>query len=248
MKRTLFLAIIAFQSSPALAGIRDLFKDEHGVRNWQHLANWTGGTLLTLLLIVTVYLFIARRKAYKANKELTAIRNELEMRVKERTATLDKSNRLLMESNRLLEDEISKHVITADQLRSSESYIKDILTSMPLMLVGLDKEGRVTHWNRQVEEVSGIPSEEALGKTLWEAYPQVTVLPEHVLGGMTTDEIVNFEPYNRGSATIGTGPFRFAEWRAVCRGAALLVGSTETDDRLAADQRWPGWVGERRID
>ncbi len=39
------------------------------------------------------------------------------------------------------------------------------------------------------------------------------VLPEHVLGGMTTDEIVNYEPYNRGPETIGTGPFKFAEWK-----------------------------------
>lgn len=39
------------------------------------------------------------------------------------------------------------------------------------------------------------------------------VLPEHVLGGMSTAEIVNFTPYNRGERTIGTGPFRFAEWR-----------------------------------
>jgi len=31
---------------------------------------------------------------------------------------------------------------------------------------------------------------------------------------MSTEEIVNFEPFNRGSATIGTGPFRFAEWRS----------------------------------
>jgi peptide/nickel transport system substrate-binding protein len=31
---------------------------------------------------------------------------------------------------------------------------------------------------------------------------------------MSTEEIVNYEPYNRGSATIGTGPFRFAEWKA----------------------------------
>ena len=40
------------------------------------------------------------------------------------------------------------------------------------------------------------------------------ILPEHVLGGMTTEEIVNFTPYNRGERTIGTGPFRFAEWRS----------------------------------
>ncbi|MGB5276918.1 MAG: ATP-binding protein [Gammaproteobacteria bacterium] len=195
MKNTLLFAIMALQSSPALAYTfdNDLFKDENGVRNWQHLANYTGGTLLTLLLIVTIYLFIARRRAYRANLELTAIRNELEIRVQERTATLDQSNQLLLESNRLLEDEVSKHVITANQLRSSESYIKDILTSMPLMLVGLDKDGFVTHWNKKVEEVSGISSEDALGKTLWEAYPQATVLPEHVQESIEQKKIIHLK-------------------------------------------------------
>ena len=193
MKQILLLAALALYSAPSLAFITDLFKDENGVRNWQHLANWTGGTLLTLLLVVTVYLFIARRKAALANRELTAIRNELERRVQERTATLDKSNQLLLESNRLLEDEVSKHKITANQLRASESYIKDILTSMPLMLVGLDNDGIVTQWNKQVEEVSGIPSKDALGKTLWEAYPQMTVLPEHVQQSIENNEIIHLK-------------------------------------------------------
>jgi len=40
------------------------------------------------------------------------------------------------------------------------------------------------------------------------------ILPEHVLGGMTPEEIVRHEPYNRGAKTIGTGPFKFAEWKA----------------------------------
>ena len=40
------------------------------------------------------------------------------------------------------------------------------------------------------------------------------VLPEHVLGGMTTEEIVNYTPYNRGDELVGTGPFRFAEWKS----------------------------------
>ena len=186
---------MAMLSSPALAYTfdNDLFKDENGVRNWQHLANTVGGILLVLLLIVTVYLFIARRRAYRANRELTAIRNELEIRVKERTATLDESNKLLLESNRLLENEVSQHKITADQLRSSESYIKDILTSMPLMLVGLDKNGIITHWNKKVEEVSEISSEEALGKSLWEAYPQSTVLPVHVQHSMVRNEIIHLK-------------------------------------------------------
>jgi len=40
------------------------------------------------------------------------------------------------------------------------------------------------------------------------------ILPEHVLGGMTTEEIVNYTPYNRGAELVGTGPFRFAEWKS----------------------------------
>ena len=193
MKHTLFLAILALQSSPAMAISIGFFKDEDGNRNWQHLANFTGSVLLILLSIVTVYLFIARRRAYKANLELTAIRNELEMRVEERTATLNESNKLLLESNILLEKEVSQHVITANQLRSSESYVTDILTSMPLMLVGLDKDGRVTHWNKQVEEVSEISSENALGKTLWEAYPQMTVLPEHIQQSIENNKIIHLK-------------------------------------------------------
>ncbi len=40
------------------------------------------------------------------------------------------------------------------------------------------------------------------------------VLPEHVLGGMTTEQIVNYQPFNRGEKTVGTGPFKFVEWKA----------------------------------
>lgn len=40
------------------------------------------------------------------------------------------------------------------------------------------------------------------------------ILPEHVLGGLSPDEVVNHVPYNRGDALVGTGPFRFAEWRS----------------------------------
>jgi peptide/nickel transport system substrate-binding protein len=40
------------------------------------------------------------------------------------------------------------------------------------------------------------------------------ILPEHVLGGLSTEEIVAHEPFNRGSRFVGTGPFKFAEWKS----------------------------------
>ena len=69
--------------------------------------------------------------------------------------------------------------------------IKDCLTP--------DDSTVVFHWDGEYGYYAG----------LFEA-----ILPEHVLGGLTTEQIVNYEPYNRGSKTIGTGPFRFAEWKA----------------------------------
>ncbi|MFT6916910.1 MAG: PAS domain S-box-containing protein [Motiliproteus sp.] len=193
MKHTLIFLWLSLQSSWVLAGISTLFKDEEGQTNWQHLANWTSAASIILLTILSMYLFIARRRAYRANRDLDAIRRELEDRVQERTATLDQSNKLLLNSNQLLEKEVAQHVITTDQLRSSESYIKDILISMPLILVGLDKEGRVTQWNKKVEELSGIKAEQALGKTLWEAYPTMTVVPEHIKQALDTHQAIHLK-------------------------------------------------------
>ncbi len=195
MKNTLLLMILTLWCNVALAEKFRLpiFRTEDGHTNWQHLANYTGSTLLILLSIMSVYLYLARRKLRQANHELTTIRNDLENRVKERTETLNQSNQLLLDSNSLLEEEISQHVGTSDQLRISESYIKDILTSMPVMLVGLDKNGYVTHWNKQVEDTSGVQLDEALGKTLWEAYPKTTVLPEHIQQAIEQNETIHLK-------------------------------------------------------
>ena len=197
---TLFLTLPLILVSPAVSAKIKLFRQEDGHTNWQHLANWGAGFFIILLSILSVYLFLARRRAHRANLELDKIRRELEQRVQERTATLDESNQKLQHSNSLLEQEIDQHRQTSDQLRSSESYIKDILTSMPLMLVGLDKEGLVTQWNRQVAEASGIPADKALGRLLWDVYPTVTVVPEHIQQAIDNNETIHLKQSLRGLA------------------------------------------------
>ena len=147
MKYLIFLTI-SLLSQPLSAALRMQFKYPDGSTNWQHVANWSGGILILLLSIAVINLFLTRRKVRKSNRELNEIRSELELRVQERTATLDESNRLLKETNKLLENEVDMHVSTAARLRASESYIKNILRSMPLMLVGVDKEGHITQWNK----------------------------------------------------------------------------------------------------
>lgn len=198
MIRYLLFISIFLQSQALYAGVRMQFKYPDGSTNWQHVANWSGGILILLLTIAVVNLFLTRRKVRKSNLELNKIRSELELRVQERTATLDESNRLLKETNKLLENEIAKHVSTAERLRASEAYIKNILRSMPLMLVGVNKDGQITQWNKRAEDITGMKANEVLGKNLWDAYPIITVSPAQVVKAMEKNETITIKHSQRG--------------------------------------------------
>lgn len=187
----LAFALLFFFSLTAQAGFIDYFKDENDNTKWQHVANFSSSVLILLLLITAIFLLVNFLNARKANKELTLIKTDLENRVAERTATLDESNRLLQTANTMLEGEILEHKETTTLLLSSETYIKSILDSMPLMLIGLNKDLTITQWNRLAKETTGMPAEQVIGKQLWDAYPTITLSPEqvtHVLdnGGTTT--------------------------------------------------------------
>jgi PAS domain S-box-containing protein len=196
--RYLLLISIFLQSQPLYAGLKMQFKYPDGSTNWQHVANWSGSVLILLLSIAVINLFLTRRKVRKSNLELNKIRNELELRVQERTATLDESNRLLKDTNKLLEDEMAGHVSTASRLRASESYIKNILRSMPLMLIGVNKDGRITQWNKQAEYITGIKAEDVLDKNLWNAYPGITVSPDQVRESLEKNETITIKHSQRG--------------------------------------------------
>lgn len=185
-------------SNAAHAGFIQYFKDEQGETNWQYVANFSSAVLITLLSITAITLFFSHRRTRKANAELQEIRNVLEQRVKERTATLNESNRLLQESNQLLEGEISHHKQTAERLKASEAYTKNILESMPLMLVGLDRNHIVTQWNGRAEEYTNVATEEAIGRDLWKAYPSITVSPDQVAEVMESHRPVTIKQSQRG--------------------------------------------------
>ncbi|MCP3671452.1 MAG: PAS domain S-box protein [Gammaproteobacteria bacterium] len=187
--KKLLLSIFIFLQSPVVhAFLKAEFKKPDGSTNWQHVANWSAGILILLLTTAAITLFFTWRKARKANQELREIRSDLELRVQERTTTLDESNRLLKESNQLLEHEITQHKSTSARLRSSEFYISDILKSMPLMLIGLDKEGQITQWNKCTEDATGIKPKSSLGKNLWDVYPTITISPNQISAAIEKNE------------------------------------------------------------
>ncbi len=198
MTRLITAVLLATASVPALADLLGVFRLEDGHTNWQYVANTTGTVLIVALSYTLVCLLMVFREARRYNRELEEIRNELEARVRERTATLDESNQLLQENHKVLEGEIVEHQNTARQLRQSESYIHSILRSMPLMLIGLDADGAVSQWNWRAEEVSGLSIADVMGRNLWRAYPSITVSPEQIKQAMDEDRTLTIKQSQRG--------------------------------------------------
>lgn len=198
MKKFLLSIAILIYTQSAYAGFVQYFKDEDGETKWQYVANFSSGVLIILLSLTAITLFFSHRRTWRANRDLEAIRNVLELKVKERTTTLNDSNRLLKETNLLLEGEIAQHKGTASLLQFSEAYIKDILESMPLMLIGLNKELNITQWNMQAEKITGMTSQKVLGKNLWEAYPTITVSTQQVNEVLQKNTSVTIKHSQRG--------------------------------------------------
>ncbi len=196
--RTLVTLVVLIHSQTASAGLLDVFQLNDGHTNWQYVANSGGGVLIILLSLATIGLLRSRKRALLSSRALAKVRDELEVRVHERTANLETANQLLQESNQLLETEMAQHKTTGDRLSSTEAYIKNIIQSMPLVLIGVTKDGLVTQWNHRAVEVTGVNTDAAMGNNLWQIYPAITVTPDHIVRALKNDETITIKHSQRG--------------------------------------------------
>jgi PAS domain S-box-containing protein len=61
-----------------------------------------------------------------------------------------------------------------EELRRLRNYLSNIINSMPSVLVGVDREGRVTQWNKQAEHVTGLLSDQVVTKPLGSVFARLT--------------------------------------------------------------------------
>lgn len=88
-----------------------------------------------------------------------------------------------------LNNEIVERKKVEVELRGLRNYLKNIIDSMPSMLVGLDSNGRVTQWNRTAETVTGVSADYAYMKTLAEVLPRVASEQSLIDESIATKEI-----------------------------------------------------------
>ncbi|SNQ59325.1 PAS domain S-box protein [Candidatus Methanoperedens nitratireducens] len=113
---------------------------------------------------VAVFENITERKL--AEEALRKARNELEMLVQERTAELK-------EVNMKLEAEIAERKQAEKTLRSSEAKYRGLAESVGEVFYALDKDLRYIYWNNASEKLTGILAEDAIGKSLFELFPEL---------------------------------------------------------------------------
>ena len=93
----------------------------------------------------------------QAENALQKAHDELEIRVRERTAEL-------LEANKLLQEEITERKRAEAALTESERRLTDIIDFLPDPTYAIDLSGKVIAWNHAIEEMTGVKAKDMLGK------------------------------------------------------------------------------------
>lgn len=89
------------------------------------------------------------------------LHQNLERRVEERTVEL-------REANQQLEREVEVRQQAQESLQQAQESLRTVIDSSPLAIFAEDRDGKVDLWNPSAERIFGIPSAQALGRSLSE--------------------------------------------------------------------------------
>ncbi len=108
-------------------------------------------------------------QAYEATDFFPALGNEGKW-LRFTAAILRDSGGHILGAIETLED-ITERKLAEEALRESELRLKDIMTGSPMPAFVIDTDHRVTHWNKALEEMSGIKADEVIGTGKhWKAF------------------------------------------------------------------------------
>lgn len=97
----------------------------------------------------------------RAEEEVRKLNATLENRVTERTEELEVANKELKK-------EIQEHKISDEALRDSQQLMSNMINFLPDALIALDLDGKIIIWNKAIETLTKVRSEDMLGKSNYE--------------------------------------------------------------------------------
>ncbi|MCF6180130.1 MAG: ATP-binding protein, partial [Geopsychrobacter sp.] len=79
-----------------------------------------------------------------------------------------------------LQEEIIVREQAETEMRTLQNYLKNVVDSMPSVLIGVDKDGLVTQWNKGAATMTKLSAEQVQGKYLPDVFPQMSAEMEMI--------------------------------------------------------------------
>jgi len=133
----------------------------------------------------------------RVEEEVKLLNRELEARVNKRTEELSIANKKIKK-------EIAERILTEKNILSLQVFLRDVIDSMPSMIIAVDSLERVTHWNREAEKATGIPANKAEGCVLHDLLPELAGEVKKIVRTIKGHEAV--KKYKKASTIYGAEP------------------------------------------
>ncbi len=95
--------------------------------------------------------------------------------------------------------DITNRKLAEEELKKARNYISNIIDSMPSVLIGVDRDGKVTQWNMTAKTITGIEATDARGKSLPDVFPRMAQEMKKIEESIRTGEIKKDKKKSRPS-------------------------------------------------
>lgn len=92
-----------------------------------------------------------------------------------------------------LQETIAQHEIQLALEADNQYFLNRIINAMPSALIGVDTQSRVTHWNEQAAQTTGILAASALGKYLFDIVPSIGIKPALLAQSISSNTVLTVE-------------------------------------------------------
>jgi PAS domain S-box-containing protein len=85
--------------------------------------------------------------------------------------------------------DITERKAAEEEVHRLRNYLTNVIDSMPSVLIGVDREGRVTQWNRQAELATGLSFESAYLQPLTAVFPHLSDKTERIRTAISSRQV-----------------------------------------------------------
>jgi len=147
--------------------------------------------LVAVLIMSIFYMLVTRhlRRMARYTSELTIDRLQDPLVLDKSSSKPDEIDIVVSAFNAMRENllkDIKQKEEAEARLKFAEGYIRNILDSMPSILLSVDVEGRITQWNKQAALETGVPAEKALGRFFTDVFSGAPVSLEQIMVALTS--------------------------------------------------------------